>query len=75
MPEEKYLDLAGVCCPMNFVRIKIVLSEMPCGDAVRVRLDSGAVAEDVKRALLDQGYRVLSLEPDGEFAIMNVRKE
>ena len=75
MPEEKYLDLAGVCCPMNFVRIKIALSEMPCGDAVRVRLDSGAVAGDVKRTLIEQGYRVLSLETDGEFAIMNVRKE
>ena len=75
MPEEKYLDLAGVCCPMNFVRIKIALSRMPGKDTIRVRLDSGAVAEDVKRTLIEQGYRVLSLEPDGDFAIMNVRKD
>ena len=74
MPEEKSLDLAGTACPMNFVRIKIALSQLPPGAVIRVRLDSGAVADDVKRTLVEQNYEVLSLEQEGEFAIILVKK-
>lgn len=74
MPEEKFLDLAGTACPMNFVRIKISLSKLPPGAVIRVRLDGGAVADDVKRTLVEQNYEVLSLEQEGEFAIIFVKK-
>lgn len=74
MPEEKSLDLAGTACPMNFVRIKIALSQLPPGAVIRVRLDGGAVADNVKRTLVEQNYEVLSLEQEEEFAIMFVKK-
>ncbi len=74
MPGEKFLDLAGTACPMNFVRIKIAMSKLPPGAVIRVRLDGGAVADDVKRTLVEQNYEVLSLEQEGEFAIIFVKK-
>ena len=74
MQEEKSLDLAGIACPMNFVRIKIALSQLPPGAVIRVRLDGGAVADNVKRTLVEQNYEVLSMEQEGEFAIIFVKK-
>lgn len=74
MLEEKYLDLAGTSCPMNFVRIKIALSLLPPGSVIRVWLDGGALADDLKRTLVEQNYEVLPLKQNGNFTIILVKK-
>ena len=74
MPEEKFLDLAGVSCPMNFVRIKIALSRLQPGEVIRARLDSGEDAAELKRTLVEQGYHVLGLEQEGSQEIISVEK-
>jgi len=74
MTEEKFLDLVGTSCPMNFVRIKLCLSKLLPGAVIRVRVDGGAVALDLKRSLEDQGYEVLSFEQEANSTVMLVRK-
>jgi len=74
MSEEKFLNLTGTSCPMNFVRIKIALSLLQPGEVIRAKLDSAAVAHEVKRTLAEQGYQVLCLEQDGNTAAISVKK-
>ena len=74
MPEEKFLDLAGTPCPMNFVHIKVTLSQLPPGEVIRARLEGDAVGEDLKRTLIEQGYHVICLEQEGSHAIISVKK-
>jgi TusA-related sulfurtransferase len=74
MPEEKFLDLAGTPCPMNFVHIKVALSQLPPGEVIRARLDSGEAATDLKRTLIEQGYHVLGLGQEGSHEIISVKK-
>jgi len=56
------LDLAGVACPMNFVKTKIKLSGMPVGSQLAVILDDGAPIENVPLSLEEQGQKVHSKE-------------
>ena len=74
MPEEKFLDLAGISCPMNFVHIKVALSQLPPGEVIRAKLEGGAVGEDLKRTLIEQGYHVLGLGQEGSHEIISVKK-
>ncbi len=50
-PKRK-LDLRGVLCPFNFVKIKIELEQMASGEYLSVLLDQGEPAKNVKRSLL-----------------------
>ncbi|MDX8380495.1 MAG: sulfurtransferase TusA family protein [Ghiorsea sp.] len=56
------LDLAGVACPMNFVKTKIKLSGMTVGSQLAVILDDGAPIENVPLSLEEQGQKVHSKE-------------
>ncbi|MDX8388269.1 MAG: sulfurtransferase TusA family protein [Ghiorsea sp.] len=52
------LDLAGVACPMNFVKTKIKLSSMAIGSQLAVILDDGEPIENVPLSLEEQGQKV-----------------
>lgn len=56
------LDLAGVACPMNFVKTKIKLSGMPLGSLLEVILDDGEPIKNVPLSLEEQGQKVLEKE-------------
>jgi len=75
MNNEPSLDVRGISCPMNFVRIKIALEYLPPGTVLSVLVDASPMAQDVESSLKDQGYEVLTLvEIDGE-ATLEVRKK
>ena len=63
---ENFLDLSGVACPMNFVRIKIALDRMPAGTYLRVRVDSGPTLREVRKSLREQGYEVSDCIENGD---------
>jgi tRNA 2-thiouridine synthesizing protein A len=52
------LDLAGVPCPMNWVRAKLALEEMAAGERLEVRLDPGEPLESVPRSAREDGHEV-----------------
>jgi tRNA 2-thiouridine synthesizing protein A len=52
------LDLTGVPCPMNWVRTRLALEELPPGDSLVVTLDDGEPLESVPRAARDDGHHV-----------------
>lgn len=60
--KEKDADLRGVACPMNFVKAKIALEDLPVGGVLRVFLDDGEPIRNVPDSLASQGHEVLSRE-------------
>jgi len=65
------LDLRGVCCPMNFVRTKLVLEKIKQGDRIWILLDDGEPIVNVTRSLKDEKHRVLRVVPeDGHFRVL-----
>jgi TusA-related sulfurtransferase len=52
------LDLTGVPCPMNWVRTRLALEEMPAGERLEVVLDEGQPLDSVPRSARDDGHEV-----------------
>ena len=71
---DAHLDLRGTPCPLNFVRTKLRLEQMPVGSLLEVWLDPGEPIEQVPDSLKMEGYRVEALnEQDGYFALLVCR--
>lgn len=50
------LDLRGVGCPMNLVRVKLALEDLGPGDRLEVVLDPGEGLENVPRSVRAAGH-------------------
>lgn len=60
------MNLLGVACPMNYVKTKLQLEDMDPLQILEVLLDAGEPAENVPRSVKSDGYRVISMEPEGD---------
>lgn len=73
-PDES-LDLRGVLCPLNFVKIKLRLEEMDEGQILQVVLDDGEPMRNVPRSLKEEGHRIIGvLRLENEAYRLTVRK-
>lgn len=64
------LDLRGTPCPINFVRAKLRLEQMPPGALLEVWLDPGEPIEQVPDSLTMAGYSVEQVvEAAGYFSL------
>jgi TusA-related sulfurtransferase len=68
------LDLRGTPCPLNFVRTKLKLEQMPSGELLEVWLDGGEPIEQVPDSLTVAGYQVEALEERDDFFALFVRR-
>lgn len=68
------LDLRGVTCPTNYVRVRLALETVAEGDELEVLLDAGEPVLNVPRSLKDDGDKVVSLVGDDGYYRMRVRK-
>ncbi len=71
---DKTLDLKGVPCPMNFVKIKLKLEDMSSGEVLEVVLDDGDPIANVSASVKDEGHRILRVEKINEHWKLVVRK-
>lgn len=55
---DAQLDLRGTPCPINFVRTKLRLEQMPPGSLLEVWLDNGEPIEQVPDSLTMAGYQI-----------------
>ncbi|MBH8575862.1 sulfurtransferase TusA family protein [Nostocaceae cyanobacterium CENA369] len=55
---DAQLDLRGTPCPINFVRTKLRLEQMPSGSLLEVWLDTGEPIEQVPDSLTMAGYHI-----------------
>jgi TusA-related sulfurtransferase len=71
----EFLDLRSVACPINFVRTKIKLDNLPNQSLLTVLLDDGEPIESVSKSVIQEGHQVLKQEqsPDGHW-ILEIQK-
>jgi len=73
---DAHLDLRGTPCPINFVRTKLRLEQMPPGSILEVWLDPGEPIEQVPDSLKMEGYLLEALdERQGFFSLLVCRPE
>ena len=71
---DAFLDLRGTPCPINFVRTKLRLEQMPSNSLLEVWLDAGEPIEQVPDSLKMEGYQLEMIENRQEFFSLLVRK-
>jgi sulfite reductase (ferredoxin) len=64
---DKFKDLRGVACPMNFVKTKLELATMLPGQSLRILLDDGEPMENVPRSVTEDGHRVVEQTRVGDY--------
>jgi TusA-related sulfurtransferase len=68
------LDLRGTPCPINFIRTKLQLAQMPTGALLEVWLDPGEPIEQVPDSLVMEGYEIDELVETAGFYTLRVRQ-
>ena len=70
---DALLDLRGTPCPINFVRTKLRLEQMPPNSLLEVWLDPGEPIEQVPDSLTMAGYQLELIENRQDFFALFVR--
>ena len=63
---DRFKDLTGVQCPLNFAQIKVQLFSMRSGEILEVMLDDGAPIEHVPESIKSEGHSILCQDKNGE---------
>ncbi|XCN71356.1 MAG: sulfurtransferase TusA family protein [Candidatus Electrothrix aestuarii] len=63
---NKFKDLSGVQCPLNFAQVKVQLFAMSPGEVLEVILDDGTPIENVPESVKSEGHTILCQEKTGE---------
>lgn len=61
---DAQLDLRGTPCPINFVKTKLRLEQLPPGALLEVWLDGGEPIEQVPDSLTMAGYAIEAVQAD-----------
>ncbi|WP_019509169.1 sulfurtransferase TusA family protein [Pleurocapsa sp. PCC 7319] len=71
---DAHLDLRGTPCPINFVRTKLRLEQMPAGSLLEVWLDPGEPIEQVPNSLIMEGYQLENIDDRQDYFCLLVRR-
>ena len=65
------LDLRGVVCPTNFVKVKLKLEDMNQGEILEIIIDSGEPMANVPRSIKEEGHKIVKVDRiDGHFCLL-----
>jgi TusA-related sulfurtransferase len=70
---DQVLDLRGTPCPINFVRTKLKLQQMPANALLEVWIDAGEPVAQVPDSLTMEGYRIEQLTEKDSYYALKVR--
>ncbi len=62
---DETLDLRGVGCPMNFVKVKLKLEQMDEGQNLNAIVDTGEPMRSIPRAIKEEGHKIIHAEKLG----------
>jgi TusA-related sulfurtransferase len=65
-PASQRLDLRGTPCPLNYIRTRLALEQLPAGVALEVWLDRGEPERLVSEGLRHEGHAVTLAAMEGE---------
>ncbi|MEM1279809.1 MAG: sulfurtransferase TusA family protein [Cyanobacteria bacterium P01_H01_bin.152] len=70
---DHQLDLRGTPCPINFVRTKLKLQQLPEGALLEVWIDGGEPVAQVPDSLKMEGYVIEQLVEKDRYYALRVR--
>lgn len=73
--KKNFLDLRGVCCPLNFVKARLAMDRIRSGETIEFYLDDGEPIVNVTRSLKDEGHQVLLVSPKSNYFEVMVEKK
>ena len=73
--DNKFKDLRGVTCPMNFVQTKIQLASMQSGEELEIWLDDGQPIQNVPGSVRNEGHQVLEQSQEDIYWKVIIRKK
>lgn len=69
------LDLSGIKCPFNYVKVKLALEGLSQGTKLEVILDDGSPIRNVPASLSNDGHKVVSIDAhEGGRFLLTVEK-
>ena len=68
-------DLRNTPCPINYVKVKMKLEEIPSGATLEVWLDEGEPIKNVPVSLKNDGHRILEISPKDNFYRLLLQKK
>ena len=66
MTTEIELDLCGDVCPFTFVKTKLQLEQLECGDKLTVIFDHAPAVENVPKSVKNEGHTILGIDEVGD---------
>ena len=75
MTSLKYLDLKSVPCPLNVVKIKLVLEKLSKNEQLIVELDKGESEEMVIKNLKEMGCLFIKIKENQKFINIKILNE
>lgn len=70
------VNLRGVRCPINFVKIKLALDGIGGGELLEAVIDEGEAMMNVPRSLKDEGHEIVRVSRNGDDAFtLLIRKK
>lgn len=74
--KEHRLDLKGVPCPMNFVKVRLYLDKMSAGEILHAELDNGEPVQSVSGSIVSEGHEILKVEELSDaHSCLTIRKQ
>ena len=73
--KRNFLDLRGICCPLNFVKAKLAMDKIKSSETIEFYLDDGEPIVNVTRSLKDEGHQVLLVIPETNYFKVMVEKK
>ena len=68
------LDLRGIACPTNFVKIKLKLEEMQTAEILEIIIDPGEPMANVPRSIKEDGHKIIKVEKSNDYFCLWVEK-
>ena len=75
MTSLKHLDLKSVPCPLNVVKIKLVLEKLSKNEQLIVELDKGEPEEMVLNNLKEMGYLFTQIKENKKYLKIKILNE
>ncbi len=64
---NKFIDLRGVKCPINYAKTKVQLSTMKSGEILEIYLDDGEPINNVPGSVQLEGHKILKQKNVGDY--------
>ncbi len=71
---SNYLNLRGVKCPMNYIKIKLFLDKLMVNSQLYVVIDLGEAIESVRQSIKIDGYELLAHKEYNSYGILTIFK-